>query len=57
MQLVFLISFAHLNTLEIYLPQHFALEALHAYAPNSTFILNLRPAADWVASVSVSGFF
>eukprot|EP00980_Cylindrotheca_fusiformis_P008840 scaffold1888_cov120-Cylindrotheca_fusiformis.AAC.10 len=36
----------------IYLPQHFALDAIHAYAPNSTFVLNLRPVADWVASVS-----
>ena len=38
----------------IFLPQHFLLGALHEYAPNATLILNLRPAADWVHSVSVS---
>ena len=36
----------------MFLPQRFQLEELHEYAPNSTFILNLRPAKDWVKSVT-----
>lgn len=36
----------------IYLPQHDHLEELHNYAPNATFVLNLRPAQDWVDSVT-----
>ena len=36
----------------MFLPQHFHLHELHEFAPNATFILNLRPAVDWVTSVS-----
>ena len=36
----------------MFLPQRFQLNELHDYAPNSTFILNLRPAKDWVKSVT-----
>eukprot|EP00934_Nitzschia_sp_Nitz4_P006013 Nitzschia sp. Nitz4//scaffold11_size288233//112067//112993//NITZ4_000765-RA/size288233-processed-gene-0.173-mRNA-1//1//CDS//3329534047//6003//frame0 len=36
----------------IYLPQHFQLDALHSFAPNATFVLNLRPSEDWVHSVT-----
>jgi hypothetical protein len=36
----------------IFLPQRFQLDALHAYAPNATFLLNVRPSHDWVHSVS-----
>lgn len=39
---------------KMYLPQHFTLQELHDYAPSATFLLNLRPAEDWVKSVSVS---
>lgn len=35
----------------LFLPQHFHLEELHAYAPNATWILNVRPINDWVHSV------
>lgn len=36
----------------IHLPQHFDLELLHVFAPQATFLLNLRPASDWVNSVT-----
>ena len=36
----------------IFLPQRFKLDLLHDYAPNATFILNVRPAEEWVKSVS-----
>lgn len=36
----------------IYLPQHFDLELLHDYSPDATFLLNLRPAHDWMNSVT-----
>mmetsp|Transcript_39753 Transcript_39753/g.96009 ORF Transcript_39753/g.96009 Transcript_39753/m.96009 type:complete len:255 (-) Transcript_39753:95-859(-) len=36
----------------IYLPQHFALDSIHEYSPNATWILNLRNAAEWVSSVT-----
>ena len=35
----------------MFLPQHFELERLHEFAPSATFILNMRPAADWISSV------
>lgn len=40
------------GTKGIYLPQHFALDNIHEYSPNATWILNLRDAADWVASIT-----
>jgi hypothetical protein len=42
----------YLSIAGLFLPQRFQLDHLHEYAPNSTFILNLRPSADWVRSVS-----
>jgi hypothetical protein len=40
----------------IFLPQHYNLQDLHDYAPDSTWILNIRPVDDWVESVlSVDG--
>ena len=36
----------------IFLPQHYHLEELHAYAPHATWILNVRPVDAWVESVS-----
>lgn len=36
----------------IYLPQHFDLELLHDFSPNATFLLNLRPANEWMNSVT-----
>jgi hypothetical protein len=36
----------------IHLPQHFELDRLHAYAPQATFLLSLRPARDWIHSVT-----
>jgi len=36
----------------LYLPQHDALQDLHSYAPQATFLLNIRPAKDWVRSVT-----
>ena len=35
----------------IFLPQHYHLKELHDYAPNATWILNLRPVPDWIRSV------
>jgi hypothetical protein len=36
----------------MFLPQRFQMEELHASAPTSTLVLNLRPARDWVKSVT-----
>jgi hypothetical protein len=36
----------------IHLPQHFDLDLIHSYAPHATFLLNLRPARDWMNSVT-----
>jgi hypothetical protein len=36
----------------MFLPQHFQLDLLHDFAPNASFLLNLRPAQDWVNSVT-----
>ncbi len=35
----------------IFLPQHYNLEELHQYAPNATWIFNVRPVEDWIHSV------
>jgi hypothetical protein len=45
-------SFRLSTTTGMFLPQQLHLEKLHAYAPNATFILNLRPDKDWVHSVT-----
>ena len=36
----------------IHLPQYSELDLLHAYAPQATFLLNLRPAREWMNSVT-----
>jgi hypothetical protein len=36
----------------MFLPQRFLMEELHAAAPTATLVLNLRPARDWVKSVT-----
>jgi hypothetical protein len=36
----------------MFLPQRFQMEELHASAPTATLVLNLRPARDWVKSVT-----
>ena len=36
----------------IHLPQYSELDLLHAYAPHATFLLNLRPAREWMNSVT-----
>lgn len=36
---------------KIFLPQHYHLPDLHAFAPDATWILNIRPIEEWVHSV------
>ena len=39
------------NPRRLFLPQHYHLVELHDYAPNATWILNIRPVQDWIRSV------
>jgi hypothetical protein len=40
------------HRVSIFLPQHHHLEELHTVSPHSVWILNVRPADQWAASVS-----